>query len=137
MAKKSRATFQKREKERARQQKQKDKEQRRLRQKSVDLPAGRTSKAKMRISLAFARGRRLCLNSGSIRNPLTEAPARRCTLPSPYIFPLCDLRTRSHVVHRGHGRPGVTLTRRLPLTHYETHAVLGCHWREYPHAKIG
>jgi hypothetical protein len=45
MAKKSRATFQKREKERARQQKQKDKEQRRLEAKerkasSMPLNAG-------------------------------------------------------------------------------------------------
>jgi hypothetical protein len=40
MAKKSRATFQKREKERARQQKQKDKEQRRLEAKERRAASG-------------------------------------------------------------------------------------------------
>ena len=89
MAKKSRATFQKREKERTRQQKQKKKCSGGWRQKSAALPAGRASQAKRRISPVYAQGRRRCRNSGRMRNPRTETPARRCALPPPYIVSLC------------------------------------------------
>ena len=74
MAKKSKSTFQKREKERARQQKQKDKEQRRLESKRGALTACRASKAESRIAPGMFRGRKRCHRRGIRPYALTGSP---------------------------------------------------------------
>jgi len=71
MAKKSRATFQKREKERARQQKQHDKAQRRVAAKAQRGPSAPPMADDALAITACAQGSRRCRHRGRRRHPQT------------------------------------------------------------------